>query len=80
MSDAADDPYQKRMALWGAAALAVATTLSYVGLFVFIWLSDHVRWIVIPLWVLGTTLGLRLGMRALKKLYYSLAKPRNVTG
>jgi uncharacterized membrane protein YfcA len=64
-----------RQVPWAAAVLVVATILSYVGLFVFIFLSDHLSPIVPVLWVLGTALGFRLGMRALKKRHES-ALPR----
>ena len=66
-----DKPDGKRWEPWAAAVLMVATLLSYVGLFAFLWLSDHANLKLLILWVCGTALVFRLGMRALSKRYAS---------
>jgi hypothetical protein len=50
----------------GSAVILCATLLSCCGLFAFILLSGHPSWTVIVLWALGTALGWRWGMRAVK--------------
>jgi fatty acid desaturase len=65
MSDEPDKPETRRVA-WAAPAILFAALLSCCGLFAFIWLNGRPSWTVILLWAIGTAIGWRLGMRALK--------------